>query len=838
MANGHAAVSLDGAGGPTNNHQDETERAVGTVVEVQVSALERRIVFRRGLIESVNVPPASSILLNPGASSLPVRSAQTKANGAAPSQSQQRPEPPLIDLSDPTLPPEGKQLCEDVDIDKLVEWKDIKGATKGLVNLGNTCYLNSTLQCLAHTPALINWLRAYRSPKRVGFDWVLTLKGALDAMHAGGRQPYQPIGVVKNLRRLSAKFRPHRQEDAQEFASFLLEACQNVLLESYGGKVHPLVAETSPLRRVFGGWLRSRISWDPKEELNALRKNSPTAKHPRSKPVSDTFDPFTFLNLEIVGGSVQNSLRHFMKSEQLDASNMYRTPSGAYVRAKKCFSVFRPPRVLVVHLKRFVQHDRYGWTNKISRRVQYDEELDLTECLSRRAPCTYKLFGVIVHIGSSQHSGHYVAYARGANGVWSLFDDCSVRQVGIQEVLHSEAYMLFYQRKGPWHPPAPSPHHTPRTAPSSPATVPTTEAAEPQMSKRARRRAKFQHHEPQLVPAPVSPPSLRRQRFVAPAAVDADTNGIAAQPPRGVRTQPPTPRSPIQGSVREQPAQEVLSPPLGAKKRKRLKQALKASDGTAVAPAKKKRRAQYESQALNAEAAHAFEQPKDTAAYWKQVKKSQESASSGDEGDGGPQIIRTRDVPRRVASASVKTTTTPPPDDLPQSTPEPEPEAPAPVRLSAEAAVWGSAADSHRTKTRKSVVNAASEQQAATAQAWLTHRGEEEERTAKWEGVDTAGFDGAHQRRGPTREAAAAAVWNRAVDQPRLKKRRVKRTEEGGGSAAFQQRADRIEREREAERRRALEQETLPWGERWAAPISDRKRRKLAVKKIAEDTFK
>ena len=50
--------------------------------------------------------------------------------------------------------------------DLALTWNNVRGVGPGLVNLGNTCFLNSVIQCLTYTPPLANYLLSGEHKKK------------------------------------------------------------------------------------------------------------------------------------------------------------------------------------------------------------------------------------------------------------------------------------------------------------------------------------------------------------------------------------------------------------------------------------------------------------------------------------------------------------------------------------------------------------------------------------------------------------------------------------------------------------------------------------------------
>ncbi|WFD36669.1 ubiquitinyl hydrolase 1 [Malassezia cuniculi] len=311
----------------------------------------------------------------------------------------------------------------------------------GLYNRGNTCYLNSIMQALLHTPPLASALLTQNLKALLGpfgaprtskhalkaaetFNSVAALKAFFEQAWKGGTTA--PSQFVANLRKIARPLRPGRQEDAHEYLRFLLESLQQSCVRFAPDKMPPNdpVLATTFVQRIFGGRLRSRVTCQ-------------SCKH-----TSDTYDPFQDLSLEVRKGlgSVRQSLEAFTSAETL--SDKYRCEGcKKRVNATKQFTIESAPPVLTLHLKRF---GVFG--NKINRTISYAESLNIARYTSDHEPVTYKLYAVVHHFGSGPNVGHYVASVRAPDGHWLRMDDSSVSRMSCPTDDPS-AYVLFYLRE-------------------------------------------------------------------------------------------------------------------------------------------------------------------------------------------------------------------------------------------------------------------------------------------------------------------------------------------------------------------------------------------------------
>uniref|UniRef100_A0AAR2ISH7 Ubiquitin carboxyl-terminal hydrolase 2 n=1 Tax=Pygocentrus nattereri TaxID=42514 RepID=A0AAR2ISH7_PYGNA len=354
----------------------------------------------------------------------------------------------------------GSKECTKI-IEILLHYLTIKNSKNaqglvGLRNLGNTCFMNSILQCLSNTHDLRDYClrNTHRTDLNCRANAALMeefAKLTQTLWTSASNEAISPSDFKTQIQKYAPRFVGYNQQDAQEFLRFLLDGLHN---EVNRVSIRPRVpvedfdhlSDDEKAKRMWNKYLEREDSKVVDLFVGQL-KSSLTCSE--CGFCSTVFDPFWDLSLPISKSSGDVSLidclRLFTKEDVLDGNEK---PTCQRCKARrKCtkkFSIQKFPKVLVLHLKRF--SEARIKTAKLCTFVSFPiKELDLREFASDNMNAIYNLYAVSNHTGTTL-GGHYTAYCRNpSTGEWYTYNDSRVSPMSSSQVRSSDAYVLFYE---------------------------------------------------------------------------------------------------------------------------------------------------------------------------------------------------------------------------------------------------------------------------------------------------------------------------------------------------------------------------------------------------------
>ncbi|XP_068131483.1 ubiquitin carboxyl-terminal hydrolase 8 [Hyperolius riggenbachi] len=330
-------------------------------------------------------------------------------------------------------------------------------ALTGLRNLGNTCYMNSILQCLCNTPHLAEYFHKNYYQADINRSNFLGHKGEvaeefgiiMKALWTGQYKYISPRDFKVTIGKINDQFAGYSQQDSQELLLFLMDGLHEDLNKADNRKRHK-----EENNEHLNDAQASESAWIKHKQLNesiivALFQGQfkSTVQCLTCHKKSRTFEAFMYLSLPLPSSkcSLQDCLKSFSKEEKLTDNNRFYCSNCKTRRdSTKKIEIWKLPPVLLVHLKRFSYEGR--WKQKLQTHVDFPlEHLDLSPyVIGPKIFKKYNLFGVSNHYGGLD-GGHYTAYCKNAlKQRWCKFDDHEVSDISVSSVKTSAAYILFY----------------------------------------------------------------------------------------------------------------------------------------------------------------------------------------------------------------------------------------------------------------------------------------------------------------------------------------------------------------------------------------------------------
>ena len=324
----------------------------------------------------------------------------------------------------------------------------IKPILIGLNNIGATCYMNASLQCLSNTKELTEYfLKDYKEKDKnkqiMSHEYHRVLRHLWD--ENSKEKAYSPNSFKEVLSKENPLFAGIAANDSKDFINFLLERLHQELnninkdnnvddswmrinqtneTEVLNGFIQDFTATfNSPISKLFYGISETKsqcqgctiIKYNfqvysflefPLQQVNQYYFNNgkrPLFTNDGRNPDVDLYECFEYnRKIDLMTGDNQ----------------MYCNICNKQCNSTYATSLYSGPNYLILHLNR-------GRGAVYECNVIFPEKLNLFNYITYNKEGTlYELNAVICHLGPSSMSGHFVAYCRnGTDKQWYLYND-------------------------------------------------------------------------------------------------------------------------------------------------------------------------------------------------------------------------------------------------------------------------------------------------------------------------------------------------------------------------------------------------------------------------------
>jgi ubiquitin C-terminal hydrolase len=340
----------------------------------------------------------------------------------------------------------------------------------GLVNLGNTCFLNAVLQALRYSPPIAEiflkhvdrdvTLREESDRKGIVTAFQTLMRDFWTISAPAGRTPsLVPRGFLFHLHTVLRDteddwYRPGQQCDAAEAITYILNSLHDGMYRRVKMDVAGEASSTEEASHIKA--IQSWASFFSREfspivtHFNGQTQITVTCTECGN--ISERYEPWLMLKAPIPGAetaggpapTLEACLDHCFAAETIEGYAC----DGCKKRttAKKQERLSHLPPVVILSIKRFTNAG-----HKIRGKIPWDvDALDLSPWTAfARDPFTdsrerpvYETFAVIEHHGFT-HGGHYRMFAREGGATWLEYDDSSVREVPPDAVVTADSYVAF-----------------------------------------------------------------------------------------------------------------------------------------------------------------------------------------------------------------------------------------------------------------------------------------------------------------------------------------------------------------------------------------------------------